>query len=97
MSTNKPTPEGTEVDPGAEIAGAAQPDPEDTPAAAGDPQVQPGKPHPVQWEYHRMAVRDTAARIDTHQLSELGLRGWELVAVFHLHADINFIFKRFKV
>jgi hypothetical protein len=62
-------------------------------------EADPGKKttYPVKWEYHRYILRDTAARIDTHHLDTLGREGWELVCVFHLHADLNFLFKRFML
>lgn len=77
-------------------------DPETVPEAGDpsekkDPTLDPPKAHPMVWEYHRMIVRDTAARIPLDDLNKLGRQGWELVAIFHLHADINFVFKRFKV
>lgn len=51
--------------------------------------------YPVRWEYHVMSIQDTSPRLPAEQLSGLGAQGWEMVAVFHLHATINFIFKRF--
>lgn len=51
--------------------------------------------YPVQWEYHVMRVQDTANRLPASDLDALGALGWEMVAIFHLHATINFIFKRF--
>ncbi len=60
-------------------------------------EADPGKKttYPVQWEYHVMRVQDTAMRLPTDELDALGREGWEMVVIFHLHATINFVFKRF--
>jgi len=47
----------------------------------------------VQWEYHRMKTRDTSG-VPATTLNELGKLGWELVSVFPIHAELNYIFKR---
>lgn len=100
MSTNKPTPEGSELKPGDPSTVPASPDELAEHQAKEEAMKSApkggGRPYPIQWEYHRYILRDTASRIDTHQLNEIGGQGWELIAVFHLHADINFIFKRMK-
>jgi hypothetical protein len=57
-------------------------------------ELRPGQRIPIRWEYHRMIVRDTAARIPLEDLNSLGRQGWELISIFHLHADLNFVFKR---
>ncbi len=51
--------------------------------------------YPVQWDYHVLRIQDTAARLPAHELDDLGREGWEMVSIFHLHATINFVFKRF--
>jgi hypothetical protein len=53
--------------------------------------------YPVQWEYHTMRIQDTAMRLPSDDLDALGEQGWEMIAIFHLHATINFIFKRFAL
>lgn len=53
--------------------------------------------YPVQWEYHVMRVQDTAMRLPADDLDALGDQGWEMIAIFHLHATINFVFKRFAL
>ena len=47
----------------------------------------------VQWEYHRMKTRDTMG-VPSTTLNGLGKQGWELVSVFPIHAELNYIFKR---
>lgn len=87
----KPTPSGEElVDQG---QGNTQADPSTVPQeekAAGKRTT-----YPVQWEYHTMRIQDTAMRLPADDLDALGEQGWEMIAIFHLHATINFIFKRF--
>ena len=51
--------------------------------------------YPVRWEYHTMRIQDTAMRLPADELDALGDQGWEMIAIYHLHATINFIFKRF--
>jgi hypothetical protein len=93
QSKNPKTPSGEELvqDP---VAGSLPEPPVETVEEA-DPEKK--STYPVKWEYHRYILRDTAARIDTHHLDALGREGWELVCVFHLHADLNFLFKRFML
>lgn len=87
----KPTPSGEELvqDP---VAGSL---PERL--AETVEEADPGKKatYPVQWEYHVMRVQDTAMRLPSEELDALGREGWEMVVIFHLHATINFVFKRF--
>jgi len=67
------------------------------PSAKTVEEADPGKKttYPVQWEYHTMRIQDTAMRLPADDLDALGAQGWEMIAIFHLHATINFIFKRF--
>ncbi len=67
------------------------------PSAKTVEEADPGKKttYPVQWEYHVMRVQDTAMRLPSEELDALGREGWEMVVIFHLHATINFVFKRF--
>jgi hypothetical protein len=46
------------------------------------------------FEYHVMRIQDTAPRLPTFELDDLGKVGWEMVSIFRLHATINFVFKR---
>jgi hypothetical protein len=89
QSKNPKTPSGEELDKPQVETVAADMVPEQEAK-----ELRPGQRIPIRWEYHRLIVRDTAARIPVEDLNALGRQGWELVTVFHLHADINFIFKR---
>jgi len=64
------------------------------------PETPPGKIglaqdwHPT-WEYHRMKTPDGSA-VTASTLNELGTEGWELISVFPLGGEIDYIFKRMK-
>ncbi len=65
------------------------------------PEVEDPQPDKVmegilQWEYHRLKVRDTAT-LPLPAMGDLGRQGWELVLSLKHHADITFIFKRPKL
>jgi len=47
----------------------------------------------IQWEYHRMKTRDTVGATAT-TLNGLGQEGWELIAVYPIHAELHYIFKK---
>jgi len=47
----------------------------------------------IQWEYHRMKTSDITG-VPVSALNNLGREGWELMAVFPIHAELNYIFKK---
>lgn len=89
--SQKPTPSGEEL--------VNHPSGDPMPSAKTIEEADPGKKttYPVQWEYHTMRIQDTAMRLPSDDLDALGEQGWEMIAIFHLHATINFVFKRFAL
>ena len=97
MHQSKSQKEKEKPDPAAPAEEATHPSGDPMPSAKTVEEADPEKKttYPVQWEYHTMRIQDTAMRLPSEELDGLGREGWEMVCIFHLHATINFVFKRF--